>query len=135
MRSAPTLNSWMMPFSSVAMIENLALLRIAFCNAPACSSAAWRWTSTLAATTLLLDMSSFPRDARQLFQAGHALLQPARAVFAQRAHAVRRRVFAQLLLRHAAVDQVAQAVVDHQHFVDAGTAAITRLIAGRAALR
>ena len=30
MRSAPTLNSWMMPFSSVAMIEKLALVRIAF---------------------------------------------------------------------------------------------------------
>src|SRR5687768_12836052 len=35
MRSAPTLNSWMMPFSSVAMIEKLALVRIAFCRAPA----------------------------------------------------------------------------------------------------
>src|SRR4030088_1084143 len=39
MRSAPKLNSWMMPFSSVAMIEKLALVRIAFCNAPAFSKA------------------------------------------------------------------------------------------------
>ena len=31
-----------MPFSSVAMIEKLALVRIAFCSAPALSSAAWR---------------------------------------------------------------------------------------------
>src|SRR5438445_10806837 len=38
MRSAPTLKSWMMPFSSVAMIEKLALVRIAFCSAPAFSS-------------------------------------------------------------------------------------------------
>jgi len=34
MRSAPTLKSWMTPFSSVAMLEKLALLRIAFCSAP-----------------------------------------------------------------------------------------------------
>jgi hypothetical protein len=34
MRSAPTLNSWMMPCSSVAMIEKLALVRMAFCSAP-----------------------------------------------------------------------------------------------------
>src|SRR6185295_8681584 len=34
MRSAPTLNNWMTPFSSVAMIEKLALLRTAFCRAP-----------------------------------------------------------------------------------------------------
>src|SRR5579859_5440735 len=39
MRSAPTLNSWMMPRSSVAMIEKFALVRIAFCNAPALSRA------------------------------------------------------------------------------------------------
>jgi hypothetical protein len=30
MRSAPTLKSWMTPFSSVAMLEKLALLKIAF---------------------------------------------------------------------------------------------------------
>src|SRR5687767_618975 len=35
MRSAPALNSWMTPFSSVAMIEKLALFRIAFCSANA----------------------------------------------------------------------------------------------------
>jgi hypothetical protein len=32
MRSAPTLNTWMTPFSSVAMLEKLALLKIAFCK-------------------------------------------------------------------------------------------------------
>src|SRR3954467_10408408 len=34
-RSAPTLNSWITPFSSVAMLEKFALLRIAVCSAPA----------------------------------------------------------------------------------------------------
>ena len=47
MRSAPTLNSWMMPFSSVAMIEKLALVRIAFCKAPVFSNASWRRTSVM----------------------------------------------------------------------------------------
>src|SRR3954468_97689 len=49
MRSAPTLKIWMMPFSSVAMIEKLALVRIAFCSAPALSSrdAFWRRASLL----------------------------------------------------------------------------------------
>src|SRR6476619_1642390 len=45
MRSAPTLNSWMTPFSSVAMLEKLALLKIAFCSAPVFSRAASRPTS------------------------------------------------------------------------------------------
>src|SRR5690349_19983884 len=35
MRSASTLNSWMMSVSSVAMIVKLALVIIAFCSAPA----------------------------------------------------------------------------------------------------
>ena len=39
MRSAPTLNIWMTPFASVAMLEKLALLKIAFCKAWALSSA------------------------------------------------------------------------------------------------
>src|SRR5471032_2963898 len=38
-RSAPTLKIWMTPFASVAMLEKLALLKIALCRAPACSSA------------------------------------------------------------------------------------------------
>jgi hypothetical protein len=42
MRSAPTLNSWMMPCSSVAMIEKLALVRIAFCSASVLNSALLR---------------------------------------------------------------------------------------------
>src|SRR3954463_1667065 len=37
MRSAPTLNSWMIPCSSVAMIENLGLVSTACCNASALS--------------------------------------------------------------------------------------------------
>src|SRR6202043_3412443 len=38
MRSAPTLKIWMTPFESVAMLEKLALLKIALCRAPALSS-------------------------------------------------------------------------------------------------
>src|ERR1019366_2872971 len=45
MRSAPTLKIWMTPFSSVAILEKLALLKIAFCKAPAFSRASLRWTS------------------------------------------------------------------------------------------
>src|SRR5947207_15375643 len=47
MRSAPTLNICMTPFSSVAMLEKLALLRIAFCKAPVLSKASWRRTSVM----------------------------------------------------------------------------------------
>ena len=47
MRSAPTLNNWMMPFSSVAMIAKLALVRIAFCSAPALSNIFWRRASAV----------------------------------------------------------------------------------------
>src|ERR1700682_3414278 len=39
MRSAPTLNIWMTPFASVAILEKLALLKIALCRAPAVSRA------------------------------------------------------------------------------------------------
>src|ERR1700726_4860256 len=39
MRSAPTLKIWMTPLASVAMLEELALLKIALCRAPALSSA------------------------------------------------------------------------------------------------
>src|SRR6187402_2497962 len=35
----------MTPFSSVAMLEKFALLRIAFCNAPVLSKVCWRRTS------------------------------------------------------------------------------------------
>src|SRR6266850_4949300 len=48
MRSAPTLNSWMTPFSSVAMLEKLALFRIAFCKAPVLSTASTRRISMTA---------------------------------------------------------------------------------------
>src|SRR5665647_3928733 len=39
MRSAPTLKIWITPLASVAMLEKLALLKIAFCRAPAWSRA------------------------------------------------------------------------------------------------
>ena len=38
-RSAPTLKIWMTPLASVAMLEKLALLKIALWSAPALSSA------------------------------------------------------------------------------------------------
>src|SRR3972149_1459464 len=37
----------MMPFSSVAIIEKLALVRIAFCKAPVLSNASWRRISVM----------------------------------------------------------------------------------------
>ena len=39
MRSAPTLKIWITPLASVAMLEKFALLKIAFCSAPAWSNA------------------------------------------------------------------------------------------------
>src|ERR1700723_877326 len=39
MRSAPTLKIWITPLASVAMLEKLALLKIAFCKAPVFSNA------------------------------------------------------------------------------------------------
>jgi hypothetical protein len=39
MRSAPTLKIWMTPLASVAMLEKLALLKIARCSAPVLISA------------------------------------------------------------------------------------------------
>jgi len=39
MRSAPTLKIWITPVASVAMLEKLALLKIALCRAPAFSKA------------------------------------------------------------------------------------------------
>jgi hypothetical protein len=44
MRSAPTLKIWMTPLASVAMLEKLALLKIAACRALAGSKAASGWT-------------------------------------------------------------------------------------------
>src|SRR6185295_7631374 len=46
-RWAPTLKIWMTPFSSVAMLEKLALLRIAVWRAPVLSRVSWRWTSLM----------------------------------------------------------------------------------------
>jgi hypothetical protein len=39
MRSAPTLKIWITPFASVAMLEKLALLKIALWSAPVFSRA------------------------------------------------------------------------------------------------
>src|SRR5450759_4220571 len=47
MRSAPTLKIWMTPFASVAMLEKLALLKIAFCRAPVLSKDSWRPASVM----------------------------------------------------------------------------------------
>src|SRR5215203_1799516 len=52
-RSAPTLNSWMTPLSSVAMLEKLALLRMAFCSAPVLRSASCRRTSAPASAVMV----------------------------------------------------------------------------------
>ena len=47
MRSAPTLKIWITPLASVAMLEKLALLKIAFCRAPVLSKASWRRLSVM----------------------------------------------------------------------------------------
>jgi hypothetical protein len=44
MRSAPTLKIWITPLASVAMLEKLALLKIALCSAPALTTASSVWT-------------------------------------------------------------------------------------------
>jgi hypothetical protein len=45
MRSAPTLKIWITPLASVAMLEKLALLKMALCRAPALTidSSVWAW--------------------------------------------------------------------------------------------
>ncbi len=58
MRSAPMLKIWMTPLSSVAMLEKLALLRIAVCKAPVLSRALWRRASVLRLASLA-DASGF----------------------------------------------------------------------------
>src|SRR6202162_4390847 len=60
MRSAPTLNIWMTPFSSVAMLEKLALLKIALCKAPAFSRASLRRTSVTTLSLLAAGMGEPP---------------------------------------------------------------------------
>src|SRR5688572_30463453 len=65
MRSAPTLKSWMTPFSSVAMLEKLALLRMAFWRAPVLRRAFLRRTSTAAvarSARLLTRLEGGPRN-------------------------------------------------------------------------
>src|SRR5947207_1362141 len=58
----------MMPFSSVAMIEKLALFRIALCKAPVLSRASSRCTSILAAS----EPASLSRAAESGFVASMA---------------------------------------------------------------
>src|SRR5208337_1556528 len=47
MRSAPTLKICITPFASVAILEKLALLKIALCKAPVFSKVSWRRTSVM----------------------------------------------------------------------------------------
>src|SRR5476651_1263398 len=65
MRSAPTLKIWMTPFSSVAMLEKLALFRIAFCRAPVLSTASLRRSSVLNSMELITGrLAAFAADVR-----------------------------------------------------------------------
>jgi hypothetical protein len=43
MRSAPTLKIWMTPLASVAMLEKLALLKMALCSAPVLTMGSSVW--------------------------------------------------------------------------------------------
>src|SRR3954462_7852507 len=65
MRSAPTLKIWMTPFASVAILEKLALLKIAFCKAPAVSRASCRRPSVMT--------SAVPVTESELFLASSAV--------------------------------------------------------------
>lgn len=58
MRSAPILKIWMTPFASVAMLEKFALLRIAFCKAPALSRASWLRTSVAMLVAPLVELGA-----------------------------------------------------------------------------
>jgi hypothetical protein len=61
MRSAPTLKIWMTPFASVAILEKLALLKIARCRAPALSSvssASLRAVLSVPSETPICDLGS-----------------------------------------------------------------------------
>src|SRR5688572_30044229 len=65
MRSAPTLKIWMTPLASVAMLEKLALLKIALCKAPVLNSAsggraAFRPGSVTGAGGGAVDISATP---------------------------------------------------------------------------
>jgi hypothetical protein len=65
-RSAPTLKIWMTPFASVAMLEKLALLKIAVCSAPAlmrASSASLRAVLSVPISRYPMMASSASRSA------------------------------------------------------------------------
>src|ERR1035437_6998043 len=62
MRSAPTLKIWVTPFASVAMLEKLALLKIALWRAPASSSASLLRTSVMTSTVPAARRSAFWGD-------------------------------------------------------------------------
>src|SRR5688500_14375961 len=81
MRSAPTLKSWMTPASSVAMLEKLALLKIASCRAPVFRRAASRLSVGVAAYgTSRLDLAKarLPGDGKGW--AGRSAWEPDAAV-------------------------------------------------------
>src|SRR3989337_655037 len=83
----------MTPFASVAILEKLALLKIAFCKAPVLSNASWRRTSVMPGSVLpassakvgpfpVLDMADF-REKRTPIRIGTALVGPADCDLAQ----------------------------------------------------
>src|SRR5712672_1053052 len=69
MRSAPTLKIWMTPFASVAMLEKLALLKIALCRAPAVSRASCRRPSVM--TSTMPAASSIAPELRPFLDMAH----------------------------------------------------------------
>src|SRR6266550_4939016 len=81
MRWAPTLKIWMTPFASVAMLEKFALLKIAFCRAPAFKTA-WVWTASRLNSAdsfvLLMAVRMSPQLRRVLIPAVHITPSPKR---------------------------------------------------------
>src|SRR5258706_2202083 len=80
----------MTPFSSVAMLEKLALLSIALCKAPVISNASWRRTSVTPSALPISsatrgpfpvsDIADFP-EKRAAIRTGTALVGPATKEF------------------------------------------------------
>jgi hypothetical protein len=66
MRSAPTLKIWMTPWASVAMLEKLALLRIARCRAPALSSTSSACLTSVVSASNFWSSSRFELLSRRL---------------------------------------------------------------------
>src|SRR5438309_11451204 len=77
MRSAPTLKIWITPFASVAILEKLALLKIALCKAPALSNAFSRRTSVMpcAMTACVTGVGLLPVTDMADFRKTHLSIQ------------------------------------------------------------